>query len=216
MGFNTGGHDVGQCDSKCWRGHLCTMTNLILEELTECLNSSEVNTFYKTVPSLVPQLEITTNVTRDESATEEPSEVAATDAADNPGPRGSFTTPKGEKAPNYDFHNENDHSHDTMDEHEDIGDLEDEKFAEDHDEDYDSSSNVNNDNNKDVKKEKIENSGSSVSAVGVFFGIVAIVLVMLAAGFGYKKYRDNRYRNQEFLLTDSVFRYDGYSQLDDA
>ena len=24
-----------------------------------------------------------------------------------------------------------------------------------------------------------------------------------------------RYRNQEFLLTDSVFRYDGYSQLDD-
>jgi hypothetical protein len=24
-----------------------------------------------------------------------------------------------------------------------------------------------------------------------------------------------RYRNQEFLLTDSVFRYDGYTQLDD-
>ena len=58
---------------------------------------------------------------------------------------------------------------------------------------------------------------------------------MMAAAYGYKKYRDNRYildtnlclgltkifaysryRNQEFLLTDSVFRYDGYSQLDDA
>lgn len=211
--FNTGGHDVGQCDAKCWRGQLCTMTNLILEELTECLSSSEDNTFYKTVGSLAPQLEITTNVTRDDSGTEIPYEDKATDEADNPGPRGSFTTPSGAKAPNLDFHNENDHSKDTMDDHEDIGDLEDEKFAEEHDEDY-NSNNIN--DNKDVTKEKIENSGSSVSAVGVFFGIVAIVLVMLAAGFGYKKYRDNRYRNQEFLLTDSVFRYDGYSQLDDA
>jgi len=54
-----------------------------------------------------------------------------------------------------------------------------------------------------------------VSPVGIFFGILLIAIVLVAVGFGYKKYRDNRYRNQEFLLTDSVFRYDGYSQLEE-
>merc|ERR1712029_339885 len=95
----------------------------------------------------------TTNVTRDESGTEIPYEDKATDEADNPGPRGSFTTPSGAKAPNFDFHNENDHSKDTMDDHEDIGDLEDEKFAEEHDEDY-SSNNIN--DNKCDKRENRE------------------------------------------------------------
>jgi len=52
-------------------------------------------------------------------------------------------------------------------------------------------------------------------AVSIFFGIVGVLLILLVVFFGYKKYKESRYRNQEFLLTDSVFRYDGYSQLDD-
>jgi len=60
-----------------------------------------------------------------------------------------------------------------------------------------------------------DNDTIATNAVSIFFGIVGLVLVMLVAGLGYKRWRDNRYRNQEFLLTDSVFRYDGYSQLDD-
>ena len=60
-----------------------------------------------------------------------------------------------------------------------------------------------------------------------------IALAIFGAIFGYKRYRDNRYkndelvlvqfyfnvrnfRNQEFLLPVSGFRNDGYSQIDDA
>jgi len=60
-----------------------------------------------------------------------------------------------------------------------------------------------------------DNDTIATNAVSIFFGIVGLVLVVLVAGLGYKRWRDTRYRNQEFLLTDSVFRYDGYSQLDD-
>lgn len=88
--------------------------------------------------------------------------------------------------------NENDHSHDSADDHD-----------EDHEDDV------------GVTKQKIQDDGAQVSPVGIFFGILLIAIVLVAVGFGYKKYRDNRYRNQEFLLTDSVFRYDGYSQLEE-
>ena len=30
----------------------------------------------------------------------------------------------------------------------------------------------------------------------------------------FRKVQSNRYRSQEFLLTDSIFRYDGYSHVD--
>jgi len=109
--------------------------------------------------------------------------------------RGQFTTSTVE-----DFHNANDHSHDSI---------------YDHDETEDDVMEQSYNDKESVTKEKIETE-SSGNAVGIFFGIVAIVIVMMVAAYGYKKYRDNRYRNQEFLLTDSVFRYDGYSQLDDA
>ena len=33
-----------------------------------------------------------------------------------------------------------------------------------------------------------------MSAVGIFVGIVLIALVILGAIFGYKRYRDNRYK----------------------
>jgi len=47
--------------------------------------------------------------------------------------------------------------------------------------------------------------------------LVAVVLLAVVAGVSfwyYRRVRINRYRSQEFLLTDSVFKYDGYSQLD--
>lgn len=33
-----------------------------------------------------------------------------------------------------------------------------------------------------------------MSAVGIFVGIVLIALIILGAIFGYKRYRDNRYK----------------------
>ena len=46
-----------------------------------------------------------------------------------------------------------------------------------------------------------QNTGSSsVSAVGIFVGIVLIALVLLGAVFGYKRYRDNRYKRKRNSL----------------
>jgi len=71
-------------------------------------------------------------------------------------------------------------------------------------------------NSKDVEKERIESTSYITSnAVSIFFGILGLLVLVTIGLLGYKKYKDSRYRNQEFLLTDSVFRYDGYSQLDD-
>jgi len=101
--------------------------------------------------------------------------------------------------------------------HEDHGEI-------DHSDDHNDDSKADHDHidhaetEKDVSREKLEDTTSDISskAVAIFFGVFAVAIVALAAAMGYKKYRDNRYRNQEFLLTDAVFRYDGYSQLDDA
>jgi hypothetical protein len=65
--------------------------------------------------------------------------------------------------------------------------------------------------------EPVPEEGGSVTtqAVSTVLGLLGMLVLCLLCALGYKKYRDSRYRNQEFLLTDSVFRYDGYSQLDD-
>jgi len=61
-----------------------------------------------------------------------------------------------------------------------------------------------------------EDEGAAVTqAVSTVLGLLGVLLLCLLCALGYKRYKDRRYRNQEFLLTDSVFRYDGYSQLDD-
>ena len=46
-----------------------------------------------------------------------------------------------------------------------------------------------------------------MSAVGIFVGIVLIALVILGAIFGYKRYRDNRYRrtNAEAFINSVTF-----------
>ena len=37
-----------------------------------------------------------------------------------------------------------------------------------------------------------DNDTIATNAVSIFFGIVVLVLVMLVAGLGYKRWRDNR------------------------
>jgi len=69
-----------------------------------------------------------------------------------------------------------------------------------------------------VNREPIEGTGSygTVKGVGIFLGVASVAILMLIFFVAIRRFRANRYRNQEFLLTDSVFRYDGYNQLDDA
>lgn len=62
-----------------------------------------------------------------------------------------------------------------------------------------------------------EEAGSG-AANGVAIGFVIVILIALGIGgfVVYRKVQKNRYRSQEFLLTDSVFRYDGYAQVDET
>ena len=49
---NTGGHRTGVCNETCWRTHLCTISHLIVEELRQCVNSADPDSFYKAKPAL--------------------------------------------------------------------------------------------------------------------------------------------------------------------
>lgn len=202
---NTGGHKVEECDETCWREQLCTVSNLVMEELATCLNSNHTDGFYETKQATpAPVLVITT-----------------------PKRRKGFG--EGDDDPDNVVHGDLDHDHD--------GDGEEDHKPEDHsdsdglDHDHDGDGNDDHDHEdhadnfpvvpeekEDVSKEKLEDPTSDISsrAVAIFFGVFAVAILALVGLMGYKKYRDNRYRNQEFLLTDAVFRYDGYSQLDDA
>ena len=55
----------------------------------------------------------------------------------------------------------------------------------------------------------------SVRGVAIGFCLVAVIAVAAAGLYVYKRVQRNKYRAQEFLLTDSVFRYDGYSMVDE-
>merc|ERR1719508_70684 len=209
---NTGSHIVEKCNKTCWREQLCTVSNLITEELHTCLNSTGKDGFFEVAKSasLTPLPDDTTQKT------------------------GLFGG-GGEDDPDNAVHGDNDHSHDHDGDgmqdhkHEDHGDSDQDDHGHDHDhdgdgeEDHDHEDHADNfpvvpDDEEDVTKEKVEDVSSNITsrAVAIFFGVLAVAIVALASLMGYKKYRDNRYRNQEFLLTDAVFRYDGYSQLDDA
>ena len=52
-------------------------------------------------------------------------------------------------------------------------------------------------------------------AQGITIGLAVIGILALAVGFViHRRIKRNPYRSQEFLLTDSIFRFDGYSQLE--
>merc|ERR1712059_90662 len=158
---NTGGHDIrdleGPCEAECWIDHLCSISNLVGEELDECLRGTvgDLRSFFN------PQSNLSVTVMVEEEAEED-----------------SRPTPW------------------TITEEEIL---------------------KSQSSNPDVTRLKMEDAGSTITTrvVSIFLGVFGVALVVLLAMFGYKKWKENRFRNQEFLLTDSVFRYDGYSQLED-
>jgi len=145
---NTGGHNtsdiLGKCDELCWHSHLCTITNLVEDDLKLCLTDSQ-HFYYQTKTT----------------SKEEVIEMEET---------------KSERE---------------------------EKLLE---------------QNVDVKIKKIEadmTDDFTTRTVSIFMGVFGVALAVLLVMLGVKKYRENRSRSQEFLLTDSVFRYDGYYQLEE-
>ncbi len=54
----------------------------------------------------------------------------------------------------------------------------------------------------------------SLRGAAIGFCIVIVLAIAIGGLLIFRRVQKNRYRAQEFLLTDSVFRYDGYAQVD--
>jgi len=183
---NTANRDIhtpdleGPCGDKCWRNHLCAISNLEQTGLTQCIEETD--------PGVMHHFYVSQNVEPEDPESLMDPEVDETEdnddyqnaqnSEDNQVPEAPTTTPW------------------TITE-EEI--LEAQK------------------RDNAVTKVKMEDLNTSLTAraVSIFLGVFGCALLVLLGLFAYKKYKDSRYRNQEFLLTDSVFRYDGYSQLED-
>jgi uncharacterized protein HemX len=53
----------------------------------------------------------------------------------------------------------------------------------------------------------------SLRGAAIGFSIVMVIAIAIGGLVLYRKVQRNRYRNQEFLLNDNVFRYNGYAQV---
>jgi len=56
---------------------------------------------------------------------------------------------------------------------------------------------------------------ASSRVAGIFLGVSGALILVIILVLVFVKHRRQRRRDQDFLLTDSVFRYDGYAQLDE-
>ena len=94
---NTGGHRTGVCNETCWRGHLCAISNLIVEDVKQCVNSTDPDSFYKLKSPLL--LERTMKPLVTESLTK------------------MMTSTERHTNPTVIDHNEDNHRHDSEDDH---------------------------------------------------------------------------------------------------
>jgi len=202
---NTNNHivDSGDCNSKCQREHLCSISNFLPDVIGACLASNDSFHYFYKATKLKP-------------VKPKPSHkpLITTDAPLKP------TDPVIDTYDSYSSHHKtSDEQGDGDDNNNHHGDDDDDNINHNHDEDY-----INHNDHSSVtghgsvNREPIEDTGSygTVKGVGIFLGVASVAILMLIFFVAIRRFRANRYRNQEFLLTDSVFRYDGYNQLDDA
>jgi hypothetical protein len=186
---NTAGHPTDSCKEECWRDQLCTVTRLVEAELNSCLKAKGTEGFFYKSELLAP------------SATTPPLALSTTTAP--------VTTSLVGEADNISLVT-NDNDNLTLPP---LG-VTTPSPGVDIELEVSTSPPIRSD---EPKMEPVPEDGGSVTtkAVSTVLGLLGMLVLCLLCALGYKKYRDSRYRNQEFLLTDSVFRYDGYSQLDD-
>merc|ERR1712032_939205 len=98
---NTGGHETGACGETCWRGHLCAISHLIVEDVRLCVNSTGTESFYKVKSALSLETTMTPTVVTETLTT-------------------TTTTTE---------HNENDHSHDSEDDHDETDETDEDAFT---------------------------------------------------------------------------------------
>ena len=106
--FNTGNNDDGNCDKDCRKNHLCTISNLVLEELNKCIaneDSENSNYFYHSGSE-----QNQTGTTKETTISNETApKITTPQEATDPPATPSSNSPTG--------HNENDHSQDSLDDH---------------------------------------------------------------------------------------------------
>jgi len=189
---NTAGHPTDSCKEECWRDQLCTITRLVEAELNSCLEATGTKGFfYKS--ELLASSTATTPL-----------------ASTTPTPAPVTTSLLGEEADDIVTRVTNDNDNLTLPPLA----VTTPSPGVDIELEVSTSPPIRSDQ---PKVEPVPEDGGSVTtkAVSTVLGLLGMLVLCLLCALGYKKYRDSRYRNQEFLLTDSVFRYDGYSQLDD-
>merc|ERR1712154_710742 len=70
--YNTGYNDGGNCNQTCVKSHLCTISNLVLTELGDCLanNDSSIYYHYFRTSETVDEITTTTTTTTTSSSRE--------------------------------------------------------------------------------------------------------------------------------------------------
>lgn len=186
---NTAGHPTDSCKEECWRDQLCTVTRLVEAELNSCLKAKGTEGFFYKSELLAPSPTVPLALP---TTTPAPVTTSLVGEAENisrvTNDNDNLTLPPlgvTTSSPGVDIELE-----------------------------VSTSPPIRSDQ---PKVEPVPEDGGSMTtkAVSTVLGLLGMLVLCLLCALGYKKYRDSRYRNQEFLLTDSVFRYDGYSQLDD-
>ncbi|XP_023324002.1 uncharacterized protein LOC111698017 isoform X2 [Eurytemora carolleeae] len=184
---NTVDHLIGDgvCDEVCFRGHMCSIKFQVFEDVKTCLNSTSESIL--NIGFSIPSLEPVSTT---------PSTTTASSAPDSSPPYAFIASTTSSTTSTSSTTTSTATSEDTT-----IYEEASDKFLD----------------NGDVLSEPVDPGFGRVSSkvAGVFLGVSGSIILLLILGFAYRKYRNNRQRDQEFLLTDSVFRYDGYSQLDD-
>jgi sphingomyelin phosphodiesterase acid-like 3 len=204
---NTNNHvnGNGRCDEVCYRDHMCTIKYQVTEDLNRCrrqtsesllVDISLESVVHKAAINVTVEATTVTPVTNPSTAsiqtTAEPTTTAPAEKSYKPIIPLSTTAPRPT----------------TVTPSQTTASSEDE--ITDEAEPYMPAS------SGDAGVEKKASSNSSSQIAGIILGAAGAILVFVVFGIAMRKYRQRRYRDQEFLLTDSVFRYDGYNQLDDG
>ncbi len=189
-----------ECDHMCWCNMTCSIVSFTVSEMDNCLQEL---CHYGYVPVGIKQNSGGSNETAEVVTTSENPEEAT------------------ENLPKDDDTNDDDASDNGDDENKE--DKEEEETATETDGEANHDADPIGDDKTDGGEDHNDTAAPVVTSVptdhslrgaAIGFCIVVVLAIAVAGLLVFRRVQRNRYRAQEFLLTDSVFRYDGYSQVD--
>jgi len=195
---NTLNHANTTCDKTCIRGQMCTIKHVVIEEFKKCFDTNVNKTevlpvnFPTVEPNVTPTTPTTTPIPTPTPTSTPLSPSHSTDAIITPAITTTARNPKFTTLA-------------TTTTTSSTPPPTTEKVVE-------PATERETDN---VEKEATEGNDTSSKVAGIFLGVAGALIMVIVIVLLARKYARQRRRDQEFLLTDSVFRYDGYNQLDE-